>query len=71
MYKVVDNILEIEFTGKSFYRYMVRNLVGALIEVGKHKINSEYLENMLENYDTVINLPTSDACGLYLKQIKY
>lgn len=70
-FKVVNNILEIEFTGKSFYRYMVRNLVGALIEVGKHKINSEYLENMLENYDTVINLPTSDACGLYLKQIKY
>lgn len=70
-FQIKDNILEMEFIGKSFYRYMVRNLVGALIEVGKHKINDKYIKNMLENYDTKLNLPTAEACGLYLKRIKY
>lgn len=70
-FKKINNILEIEFTGKSFYRYMVRNLVGALIEVGKHKIDSKYIKNMLENHENEMILPTAPSCGLYLKQIKY
>ena len=47
-FKVVDNILEIEFTGKSFYRYMVRNLVGAMIEVGRGKIDIIDVKKVLE-----------------------
>ena len=70
-FKKINNILEIEFTGKSFYRYMVRNLVGALIEVGKHKIDSKYIKNMLENHENEMILPTAPSCGLYLKRIKY
>lgn len=70
-FKKKNDILEIEFNGKSFYRYMVRNLVGALIEVGKHKVTSDDIKNMLENYNEKITLPTAEACGLYLKQIKY
>lgn len=70
-FKIEKEILEIEFIGKSFYRYMVRNLVGALIEVGKHKVNSEYIKNMLENYEENRILPTAPSCGLYLKEIKY
>lgn len=70
-FKKVKNILEIEFTGKSFYRYMVRNLVGALIEVGRHKIDSKYIKSMLENHEVSMVLPTASSCGLYLKQIKY
>ena len=70
-FKKKDNILEIEFIGKSFYRYMVRNLVGALIEVGKHKIDSKYIKNMLDNHEVNMVLPTASSCGLYLKEIKY
>ncbi len=70
-FKKKNDIIEIEFNGKSFYRYMVRNLVGALIEVGKHKITSDDIKKMLENYNEKITLPTAEACGLYLKQIKY
>lgn len=65
------NILEITFVGKSFYRYMVRNLVGALIEVGKHKINKEYIKNMLDEYEKRQVLPTAPAQGLYLIKIEY
>ena len=70
-FKKNKDILEIEFVGKSFYRYMVRNLVGALIEVGKHKIDSEYLKKMLKNHSVKITLPTAPACGLYLISVKY
>ena len=70
-FKKTKSILEIEFTGKSFYRYMVRNLVGALIEVGKHKIDSTYLKNMLKKYNEKQVLPTAPACGLYLISVKY
>ena len=70
-FKKTKKILEIEFTGKSFYRYMVRNLVGALIEVGKHKIDSEYIKKMLKKYNEKQVLPTSPACGLYLISVKY
>jgi tRNA pseudouridine38-40 synthase len=70
-FKKKNNILEIEFKGKSFYRYMVRNLVGALIEVGKHKIDIEMLKNMLIDYENKIQLPTAPSCGLYLFDIKY
>ncbi len=70
-FSIDDNILSIKFFGKSFYRYMVRNLVGALIEIGKHKIDENYLIDMLVNYDTECVLPTAPACGLYLNNIKY
>ena len=70
-FKKVKNILEIEFTGKSFYRYMVRNLVGALIEVGKHKIDKEVIRKMLVKYNEKKTLLTAPACGLYLISVKY
>lgn len=70
-FEINDEILNIYFNGKSFYRYMVRNLVGALISVGKGKVSKEYLINMLEKYEENIKLPTAPACGLYLLEIKY
>ena len=70
-FKKIKDILEIEFTGKSFYRYMVRNLVGALLEVGKGKIEASYIKEMLKNYDKKVTLPTAFSCGLYLTSIKY
>ena len=66
-----NDILEIRFIGKSFYRYMVRNLVGALIEVGKNKIDKNVIKDMLDNYDLEKRLPTASPTGLYLKKINY
>lgn len=66
-----DNMLYIYFKGKSFYRYMVRNLVGALIEVGRGKTDINYVKNMLDNPDTELKLATVKPQGLYLIDIKY
>ncbi len=65
-----NNVLYLEFTGFAFYRYMVRNLVGALVEVGKGKVSSQDIQDMLE-LKTAKRLPTFSPNGLYLKRIKY
>ena len=64
------DILNIEFEGKSFYRYMVRNLVGMMIEVGRGKEDISKVKEMLE---TTGDMPgyTAPACGLYLEKIEY
>ncbi len=69
-FKKKKDILEIGFTGKSFYRYMVRNLVGAMIEVGRGKETLDKVKEMLKNKKNM-SLFTSPACGLYLEDIEY
>ena len=63
--------LEIHFVGTGFYRYMVRNLVGALLEIGKYKERVDILSKMLDNPDTNITLPTAPPEGLYLHKVWY
>ena len=63
--------LEITFIGVGFYRYMVRNLVGALLEVGKYKIDRNYIKKMLDNPNEELRLPTAPPQGLYLNRIWY
>ena len=63
--------LEITFIGVGFYRYMVRNLVGALLEVGKYKIDRNFIKKMLDNPDEELRLPTAPPQGLYLNKIWY
>lgn len=64
------DILNIVFEGKSFYRYMVRNLVGMMIEVGRGKYGLDKVREMLDSKD-VIECYTAPAGGLYLEDIEY
>lgn len=66
-----NNVLYLKFRGIGFYRYMVRNIVGALIEVGKGKVDKEIIKNMLDYPNIDKRLPTSIPNGLYLMKIKY
>lgn len=65
------DILEIEFVGKSFYRYMVRNMVGAMIDVagGKHSIKE--VEELLKNWNKKGQMQTASPNGLYLDCVYY
>lgn len=65
------NILEIEFEGKSFYRYMVRNLVGAMLEVGYHQKTLEDVKLLLNDVSNRRQMLTAEAQGLYLMDIIY
>ena len=70
-FNMSNDILEIEFLGKSFYRYMVRNMVGAMLEVGMHKKEICDVSKMLDDYMVKMQMITASACGLYLMDIEY
>lgn len=70
-FKKDKDILIIEFIGKSFYRYMVRNMVGALILVGSGKITIDEFNNMVDNEETEYSYLTVPSNGLYLESVEY
>lgn len=70
-FKHFFNHLTIHFYGKSFYRYMVRNLVGALIDVGKFKATNDDILSLLNGKKTDKMLSTAPAKGLTLVKIYY
>ncbi len=70
-FKCTKNKLYISFIGTSFYRYMVRNLVGSLIAVSEGKITLDILEKMLITGERIINYTTVPSNGLYLENIEY
>ena len=53
-----------------FYRYMIRHLVGALLDVGRGKVDIHIIENMLDK-DIDKKLSVVPADGLYLEKIWY
>jgi len=69
--KVRNNILEIKLIGKSFYRYMVRNLVGAMLDVESGKVTIEEIKKALSNPEQKKQFQTALPQGLYLNKIYY
>ena len=70
IYKI-GKVLYFKFKGIGFYRYMIRNLIGSLLEVGKGKVNIKVIHDMLDKYEIEKRLPTSSPNGLYLIKINY
>lgn len=58
-------------TGKSFLRYMVRKIVGTLLDVGRGKLKAEDIERLFEARDRSLSGPTAPPEGLYLVRLKY
>lgn len=65
------NMITISFLGTGFMRYMVRNLVGTLIQIGEGKYKSTDIIDILEAKDRRKAGMCADACGLYLKDVFY
>lgn len=65
------NHISISFFGTGFLRYMVRNMVGLLIEVGEGKVKSEDVIDILNAQDRTKAGICAPACGLYLKDVFY
>lgn len=64
-------LISIDFYGPGFYRYMVRSMVGAAIEVAKGNVSLDELKEMLDKPEVKKTLPIAPACGLYLEKIWY
>ena len=69
--KKEKEILTITFEGKSFYRYMVRNMVGAMLDVATEKNSLDELKEMLDNVEVAKQMSCAPAQGLYLMNIIY
>ena len=65
------NKITISFVGTGFLRYMVRNMVGLLIEIGEGKRNPEEVIKILDKEDRTISGKTANPEGLYLKNVFY
>jgi len=57
--------------GRSFLRYMVRKMVGTLIEVGKGRLAPEDIAKLFESRDRSRSGPTVAPEGLYLVSLDY
>ena len=57
--------------GRSFLRYMVRNVVGTLVEVGAGRLSAEAVAEILASRDRSRAGPTAPAHGLCLEWIRY
>jgi len=69
--KQIKDIIEIEFEGIGFLRYMVRMISQTLIEVGKGKLSNEEVEEMLNACDKSACRYNAKPEGLYLVRIDY
>ncbi len=65
------DFLHIEITGNGFLKYMVRNIVGTLVDVGKGKLTASDVKAILKGRDRKKAGATAPACGLYLVSVKY
>ena len=65
------NQITISILGTGFMRYMVRNIVGTLIEIGEGKYRSEFIIELLKEKDRTKAGICAPACGLYLKDVYY
>lgn len=65
------NHITISILGTGFMRYMVRNIVGMLIEIGEGKYKSEDIINIIKAEDRTKAGLCAPACGLYLKDVYY
>jgi len=65
------NKITISILGTGFMRYMVRNIVGTLIEIGEGKRKSEDVFHILAAKDRKEAGKAAPATGLYLKDVFY
>lgn len=65
------NKIIITFVGTGFLRYMVRNMVGLLIEIGEGKRMPEDIMEIFKCEDRTVAGKTAPACGLYLRNVFY
>ena len=65
------NKITLVFIGTGFLRYMVRNMVGTLIEIGEGKRRSEEIIDILKSEDRTQAGKTANPEGLYLRNVFY
>ena len=66
-----QGIIKFVLVGNGFRRYMVRHIVGGLIQVGAKRINQERLQELLDSKGKQKCLFKAKPQGLYLQEVFY
>ncbi len=69
--KLDKDIITFSLTGNGFMRYMVRMIVGSLVEVGLNRMSIDDIKNLLSIGVRKQTQYKIDACGLYLVKVNY
>jgi len=65
------NLYILQIEADYFLYRMVRRIVGALIEVGRGKIEPEYIRSLLHGKASTLRAQTAPPHGLFLIKVKY
>lgn len=60
-----------EFSANAFLQHQVRNMLGALVYIGKGAYPPEYMQELLLKRDRSLSPPTFSPNGLYLTGVTY
>lgn len=66
-----DDYIFIDFYGDGFLRYMIRNIVGVLIEIGLRQKDVSYAKIVLDSRSKLINQSIAGPEGLLLVEVNY
>lgn len=69
--KQKNGYLLFEIEGDGFLKFMVRNIIGTLVEVGLKKITSDDFKKILLSKDRRLAGATAPSQGLFLMKVKY
>ena len=64
-------VIEVRISANGFLRYMVRSIVGTLLEVGRGEKDSDTIQTAIINGDRSLAGKTAPAHGLSLLRVKY
>ena len=63
--------MNFEFIGDGFLRYQVRRMVGAVVEVGRHRRSADTFRDLLRRPEPGAPIHTAPATGLCLEKVFY
>ncbi len=70
-YKISNKILYLQFESNGFLRYMIRNIVGLLIDINDGKKNINDINKIFKQENRESLGKAIDGCGLYLINIQF
>jgi tRNA pseudouridine38-40 synthase len=69
--QVKDNTILFDIEANGFLRYMVRNIVGTLVDVGRGRLTTFDVKKILHSKDRNLASATAPARGLFLIKVNY
>lgn len=69
--KEEDKIVSFVFEGNGFMRYMIRFIVGTLLQVGLGKLSKDEVKAMIDSKERNITSYKAEPQGLYLLRVNY